>query len=315
MYTYVENHDSPRWAPTERRPRHKVPEKYSWSPFVVLMRTKTIMTKTSRRKRGILPIKQVPLSGRVANRYASLGRYVSFARLKSLVETSTLFFARSDKFDDQHEGASTKLMHEAMYSLASRMREEFKEDPPPESLLQGLQRAQEGMRPINEALRTYFAVSCWHIGPYESEAMWKLYGRDKQAICISSSLHRIASSFGKVDADQMTCGPVEYIDYDKQIFDFTNPINALFHKRRAFEYEREFRFVVTRYPKPPLGKWGDETIGTGIAVPVRPQILIDALVLAPDSPRDFEAEIRKLVAAYGLTCGVRRSSLEQQPRF
>ncbi len=59
-------------------------------------------------------------------------------------------------------------------------------------------------------LRFWVAVSCWHMSEHESAAMWNLYSKSEEAICIQSTYSELRNTFG-VDVE---IGTVQYVDYD-----------------------------------------------------------------------------------------------------
>lgn len=105
-----------------------------------------------------------------------LWRYMDFTKFVSLLEKSALFFCRADLLVDPFEGSISPQTPPAV----------------PSNLTEGLVR----LLPLDlrEVARLTY-VSCWHTGDFESEAMWRLYARERDGIAIKTIFHRFTDAF------------------------------------------------------------------------------------------------------------------------
>src|SRR5579862_2997837 len=79
-----------------------------------------------------------------------LWRYIDFTKFVSMLETSTLFFARADSFDDKYEGRYSRADLE---QLSAALAEHA------ETTRQAVVRTRTQ---ATEALRKDFFINCWH---------------------------------------------------------------------------------------------------------------------------------------------------------
>jgi hypothetical protein len=172
--------------------------------------------------------------------------------------------------------------------------------------------------------------SCWHMNNDESDAMWKIYVKDGAGIAIQSTVGRLKRCFAKVERP-VHIGVVQYIDYDQTPSSVGFLGNSWFlFKRKAFEHEREIR----------IGVWSDDaeirylkddgSIGfpedhdrqefvlkhpgiSGVYVPVDLDILIDKIVIAPQSPPWFTELVSSITSRLGYNFAIEASGLLRTP--
>ena len=106
---------------------------------------------------------------------AVIWRYMSFTKLVSLLDRKALWFSRVDLLEDPWEGAYTKPYVDQHFPSGLSSSEK------------AISHAQLRQR---LELRKTFAVNCWHLGPGESAAMWKLYGGEKECVAVRSTVGR-----------------------------------------------------------------------------------------------------------------------------
>jgi hypothetical protein len=233
---------------------------------------------------------------------APLWRYIGMDKLEDLVTTSELFFARVDRLGDAFEGS-----HSAA-AIARRPR-----------IFEG---ATE--RYINESLpnetqqiRHVSFASCWHNMHTESTQMWSLYAAQGRGVAVRSSLQRL--THGILDTEREFClRPMEYLDYGTDETPWGNVIWPMFCKRAEFLHEREFRILVpdfdliTDLSAPvPLGGFAPE----GIRIPVDLAVLIQEIVVAPGTNAQTFDRVSRLASSASLDDRVRKSTLEERPKF
>src|SRR5262249_36502984 len=137
--------------------------------------------------------------------------------------------------DDPYEGALPDADVETMRALLREAK------VPDDALVQLLKSFR-----INEGWKSSVGLNCWHVNPYESAAMWKLYASNEEGVAIKSTVRRLKDSLSSYAPD-VFLGAVSYIDYGKDLIYRGNPFGNLFcaflHKRRSFEHEQELRAV------------------------------------------------------------------------
>lgn len=186
-----------------------------------------------------MPVSENPASIAPSNVDAKIRRYMDFTKFVSMLEEAGLFFARLDRLGDPFEGSSPRAditrREERSAGLGSR------------------EEARRWQDLISRGLKwrgqwTY--VNCWN--ELESAAMWKLYARTEEAICVQSTYGRLRDCLNSSPScknDYVYIGKVQYIDYQKDSLpDSGNILHSVMHKRRSFEHERELRAVLSRVP-------------------------------------------------------------------
>jgi hypothetical protein len=235
---------------------------------------------------------------------AVVWRYMSLAKLLSLVESSRLFFCYADRLGDPYEGTLPLAMHR-----------DAKRDMTPEAWDQMLQGYRQ--------LRRVTAVNCWHMGDHESAAMWQLYAPTGEGIAVRSTVGRLAASLPQTPTPHLQShanifiGRVHYVDYEKERIPRGNAYWPFVHKRRSFEHERELRVLTIAHPPEPQPTEGDrdDVDVAGVAVPIDVAGLVDEVLVAPSAPRWFENLVRGVLARLGLDAIVARSRLGKDPLY
>jgi hypothetical protein len=159
---------------------------------------------------------------------------MDFTKFVSLLETESIFLSRSDKFDDPYEGSTTQLT-----KMTRPARKELTLQPEglsPRYVLKDITvESLNSIAKFNEWMRSWTYVNCWHMNPYESAAMWKLYARTDEAVAIQSTYTRLRAAL----PDDAYVGVVKYIDYDTDSIPEDNVFWPYVHKRKSFEHEKE----------------------------------------------------------------------------
>lgn len=172
--------------------------------------------------------------------------------------------------------------------------------------------------------------NCWHMNESESAAMWRLYARTEEAICIQSTYKRLRESLNEApvkERGQLFLGTVEYIDYEGECLPDDNQLHYLVYKRRSFEHERELRALVWQTPQfpdgtpirlpPDLSKedFPEDLPKQRIWMKLDLARLIESIYVAPSSPNWFRDLVEKVVNRYGLQKPVRQSLLDDSPIY
>ena len=151
---------------------------------------------------------------------AVLWRYMDFTKFVSLLERDALFFSRPDLLGDPFEGSLSPVTSAAF----------------PQDLKAGPIRVQDiDFRQVGRIAR----VNCWHLGEFESEAMWRLYAREREGVAIKTVFTRFKDAF--VGEEEVVASMVRYRDYRTESIPYGNFLFPLLHKRISFQHEREVR--------------------------------------------------------------------------
>lgn len=254
-----------------------------------------------------------------ANVDVKIWRYMDFAKFVSMLEEAGLFFARLDRLGDPFEGSSTR-------AEVARRREWWKGLGNP----QQVRRAQEIVPQVLKWQRQWTYVSCWQMNE-ESAAMWKLYTRTEEAICVQSTYKRLRDCLNSSPSckdDQVFIGEVQYIDFqenDSQSDEYTL-LHAVTHKGKSFVHEQELRAVIWRVPRskngpvrlpvdPSSEDFPNDLPKDGVMITLDLEQLVERIYVTPSSPSWFRDLVEKVVLRHELDKEVRESDLDADPLY
>ena len=226
-----------------------------------------------------------------------------------MLETSKLYHARLDQFDDPFEGAVTNEY--------ARLRDKGVVEP-----YFTLKYYEPWTLRISR-LRSY--ATCWHASEHESDSQWKLYASGGAGIAVVSTLERLQQSVDFLPHIHGILGQVEYVDFehhDMRRHPFGTPMRPGLLKRKSFEHEREVRGVVlTELNKPQLeldepfiAKLKDE-MPCGITAKINLRELILAIVTSPIAAPFVKELVGIVTKRHGLDHLVRESQLRGTPMY
>lgn len=136
-------------------------------------------------------------------------------------------------------------------------------------------------------------VNSWHLGSYESEAMWRIYCGSDNGLAVVLPYSDLRSS---ISAANTYVGKVTYLKFD---FDLISEIDTphgfavAMQKRKEFEYETEARIVAWRSApgKDPLHDPGPESV----ELPWAPEDLIEKIVVSPYAASWYAETVQAIV--------------------
>ena len=214
---------------------------------------------------------------------------MDFTKFVSLLDKEALFFCRPDLLGDPFEGA---------LSAAT-----------PATVSPDVKAGAVDIHTVDlqKAIRLA-RVNCWHMGEFESAAMWRLYAREQDGIAIKVVFSDFKSSL--VGDQDVYAGVIQYRDYRTSAIPHGNLFLPLIHKRISFQHEREIRALC-------LSKFAQEAQGepNGCYCRVDLSKLVGEIVVAPFAEDWFVDLVRSLAHRYGLGDRVRRSTLSDTPTF
>ena len=226
---------------------------------------------------------------------AVLWRYMDLIKFMSLLETSSLFFARSDKLGDPFEGSLTRMnevLQPHMYPFANW------ED------------ASRVLSKLRQEKRLETFVNCWHESENESAAMWKIYSREYDGIAVKTTFEALTQSF--TDDRTVYVGKINYIDYSSEPIPEGNLFSPFLHKREMFEHEKEVRAIVSSLSNDPDHISKGQAEG-GLLAEVNLSPLIREIVVDSRANDWFYNLLKAIVARYGLDAEVTRTALDAEP--
>jgi hypothetical protein len=227
-------------------------------------------------------------------------RYMDFTKFVSTLETRALYFARSDTLGDPFEGSLSRG-NEVLRPLV------YKGIQPETLKLVASHKATLG-----KDIRMSIFINCWHMNAGESAAMWKLYAKSNEAVAIRSTFSKLESVLDK----ECYVGLVDYIDFKSDWIPEGNFFSPYVHKRKSFAHESEVRALILKVPeKEGKPDFHAPQLRKGIPKVVPIEKLIDAVYVAPTSPRWFHELVEQVLLRYGLKLSVTQSSLDEEPFF
>lgn len=225
-----------------------------------------------------------------------LWRYMDLSKLIALLNRKKLYFPRADLFLDPYERAIPIGLHE--------------------------DRVRSGDTHINAREFAKFAshwkcVSCWHMNPYESAAMWKLYTNSKESVAIRSTYNKLVESF----PESVDAVAVQYIDYEDSSFAWPfgehSSSMTLAYKRKSFEHENEVRFIVANnWPLNGDGGFDVSKINPdkGMEMPIDVNNVIEEILISPEAEDWIYEVVRAVVNKFGFSSiTVTKSKLYELP--
>lgn len=156
-------------------------------------------------------------------------------------------------------------------------------------------------------------ISCWHMNPNESYAMWKIYDSSDRGIAIQIKAGDLWRSLEAVQVKRpfVMGSQVSYVDYGTPI-PFGNSFYPLLAKRKHFEFEHEYRLISTAFPiNNEFFFW--EGLPTGISQPVDLEILLQSIYISPFAPSWIEKTYRDFLQKFGIACSIKQSTLSELP--
>ena len=225
---------------------------------------------------------------------ATLWRYMSFAKLYSLLERGQLFFSLVGDMEDEYEGFICPSTRD------------------PEDRLQ--QAECRGVEVLHEIARSAL-INCWAASDHESALMWTKYAGG-EGVAVRTTFRDLKESICFGAKYPVSFGQVEYVNYPQQQvprFGWA----PLFHKRVEYRGEEEVRAML---PAPPWDSLIDPKDGAihldpdvkeqrGRYVPVDLENLVKQVVVSPQAAPGFVEVVKSAVQRWAAGACVIRSTI------
>lgn len=239
-----------------------------------------------------------------------LWRFIDFTKFVSILLKKALFFCKANSLGDSWEGSYPKKE----IDYFPRMFEDTyknKDDKISEKVSNHIDDINIGI----ENQKNINLVSCWHYNETESAAMWKLYLKNEEGIVIKSSFKKFKESFVDTLTD-VFIGKVHYINYNTDTFfyppgNYSNPhfnfFRSFIHKRKSYSHENEYR-AICAFDTDKSKSY--ERNNKGLYVPVNLDILIEEIIVSPNSPDWFFELVKEILKVYNISKIVNKSTLD-----
>jgi hypothetical protein len=219
-------------------------------------------------------------------------RYMDFWKFENLINTRSLYLCRLDKLQDQFEGTYSRQQIEEMETWIER---------------NGCQSIVEGERKYRELKRKQHYISSWCMGEHDLDLMWKGYCSGFESVAIQSTLQKLeAIADQAIDQWPVDISLVKYINHaGGEHIDYAGGFDAAITKDHHFQLDREVRIV----------SWPNfqEPIPQKVMLQADLNILIEKVILHPQSPEGFVEKIKSILATAGLFNVVIETSRHVRP--
>ncbi|HDZ38167.1 MAG TPA: hypothetical protein ENH62_07770 [Marinobacter sp.] len=263
-------------------------------------------------------------------------RYMDLPRFLGLVQTRSLYLSKMSAFEDALEGGLTvddffktsnapALIDLAMTDIWPRAAEPADER---DCRLESSKSAQSeimdrqfstpfGSYPRDDAERLFPAcrewiyVSCWHHSEHECSAMWQLYGRDKNSVCIFSTDEQLKAAIAlDSSCDRLEIKQVNYICHINDSFS-ASPLDPFLAKSKPYAFERETRVVAWNSGIDLSTSPKNEK--SGLLLKVNLGKMIQKVVVSPRADRWFKEIVKNLCEEALLNVEVEDSVIRMEP--
>jgi hypothetical protein len=216
---------------------------------------------------------------------AKVWRYSDITKFIRVLQTRALYFVGAELLTDLFEGTLTRPSQSEWVRILKE---------------RGLS-AQQAYH-SRDLAAGMVGVNCWHLGEYESAAMWQVYSpRDSPGIAIQSTFDRLSESFHSYKK-HVWIGRTKYIDYTTDAIANVEDVKQWFlHKRREFSYEQELRAMIMTSWQP------------GMDVACDLPVLIESIRIAPTAPPYMIELVSEICRRFELQTEVFPSMLSERP--
>ncbi|TIP10581.1 DUF2971 domain-containing protein [Mesorhizobium sp.] len=238
-----------------------------------------------------------------------LWRYMDTSKYLALLQDSALFFSRADLLGDPFEG-SLPIPNAERLRRAHAIRSVIG-SPFAGMSEEAAKTLRVDMSRFRKENRLSAFINCWHQNDVESVAMWSLYGKANESICITTTFEKL----GAVLPSLSHLGLVRYLRYELEGIDEESAFNFFMTKRASFAHEQEVRSII--WTGSPAFKKQNNLIstGVGIKVPINLDALVSDVFVNPTAPEWYRELVENVSRRYGLERTIRRSSLSDDPVF
>lgn len=223
---------------------------------------------------------------------------MDLAKFISLLANQALYFTNPKQFNDpyefylpeSHQLATQEQIINPMIKNFENIKKQMLLNKPGIDKHRNWKEFEEKLNKLPSSLmesqkqvKERFGVSCWHINDFENESLWKIYTNQGQGIAIETTIEKLEQSLSyhrKIIFDK-----VRYEDFKIATIEKGHKHYGGFIKRKAFEYEKEFRAMVLL---------NEEDYRKGCYVKTDLNKLIEKIHISPLMPKYFLDSIKYL---------------------
>lgn len=213
-------------------------------------------------------------------------RYMDLDKFSKMLNSSTIWFSRVDRFDDLFEGSVSEQTNKII---------KYGPEVTPKMITH--------FNNIHKWQQQWTYATCWHNAPHENALMWTAYA--PKGIVIKSKYYKLAE---QLDSNAVI-GPVLYKNYNTELVTLGTQMQY-YQKRHNFKDEREVRALISEFPEEDLTRTNPEL---GKAIKVDLSILVDNVVCSPFASITEIETIKKMIQDAGLNIPVIESELSGDP--
>jgi len=209
-------------------------------------------------------------------------------KFEDMLKTSTLYFARPDRFDDPFEGRESPGNTEKVSKSDEIFRCLYKMQKPKD-----WENSQEMMRQV-------VFISCWHRNTRESWQMWRAYTKTSNSVVIATS----AKALRLFVPNDIKKSAVKYAPLDFPRTEFSH-LSLFFYKPSRYIIEREYRLL--RAPGEDESFCIDDPADFYRSIPIKTKKIVRRVITHPNATRTTKQRVDELLRDY-LQCRRREDS-------
>lgn len=235
------------------------------------------------------------------NPNTKIWRYMDFAKYVSMLQHESLYFTRSDLFEDKHEGLTNQGTFDYIKNDITRETGVDFSKYIPYS---------------DKYLKKFHYINSWHMNNQESYAMWKIYGTRVEAVAIQSEYSLLAKHLPQ--DMHIWLGLIKYTDQDE-----INPTNKTYSnfmfKRKPFTFEQEVRAIFLKCADTSCSQKDMEKLVNmqkeGYHINISLTELIKTIYISPFAPDWFDELVKSVTNKYGFDFPIIKSDLLKDPVY
>ena len=223
----------------------------------------------------------------------TLWRYMSFDKLKWIIENEKLYQPNIVSFEDPFEGTFPKNALADFENNFKNWLLKWYGEPMSPSTKNYYETELTDTAKKRELLRKTVYASCWSLRESKSEALWKLYCDQHDGIVIKTKYGKLKKqTLGKYNS----IGKIQYIDYRTDTFEYSHTVSPFMYKRKPFDFESEVR-IVTGFE---LYDEIDEPFPIHMVINISAEDLIDEIRVYPFSTIEYFDKVHSLIKNYSV---------------
>jgi hypothetical protein len=219
-----------------------------------------------------------------------LWRYMDLFKFVDMMETSSLYLARPDRFEDPFEGRFSSGNAGKLSKSETAFRESYKI-------------ADSHLETYLETHRKVVFILCWNRDIRESRRMWNAYTKSSDSVAITTS----AKALRRFTPSNILKSAVKYAPLDLPRTRFGHS-SLFFYKPTDYAFEREFRLL--RHPGEDEEFRFDNPKDEYRRVPIRLRKIVHRVVVHPQAEQETIDKVSTLVFRYLQGVPLVRSSLD-----